>query len=562
MKSSEPLFAQHRLLRHIRSKAVLCPALLVCMAASSAPSTEASEDKTAAPSARFMPPGQGKAPTPRYLLTDLGRYVPGASNLGPGLSPDGQVAGWMAASNAACQAALLTKEKPVPLESLAGYAASYAAGINAAGRVVGVAANPQNERESRAVVWEQRKPRALNVPDGGYSVAHAVNEAGVIAGGAAIASGDMQAVVWQENLRRSLGRLAKGNFSLANAINAQGHVAGYANVTPNGTPHAFLWRDGRMRDLGLLPGGHQSHARALNDRDEVVGWADQANGELRSFLWRNGKMEDLGSLGDDPAAAWGINNRGQVVGNSGVGKRQVHAFLWEKGHLTDLNETIAPGSGWTLRFAYRINDAGQILGLGFYQKQSHLFLLTPITAAAGAPSVSPAPAKTPTATTPSEAGGPVPVGSPAPPLRLTDLQGKARTLAEWHGHPIALCFFCGCDACHRVAREWAQVERSGVLSASKPKDAAPQTVIVFLGDAAGAKAFAAATGLDPTQAVFLLDPVSASAVTFGALPCPRLFALDPKGVVRYVNAQADDAPPQAPAALLVSRLLAGLTVHP
>ena len=106
------------------------------------------------------------------------------------------------------------------------------------------------------------------------------------------------------------------------------------------------------------------------------------------------------------------------------------------------------------------------------------------------------------------------------------------------------------------------MERSGVLVASKTKDAGLLTVVVFLGDAADAQAFAAATGLDPAQTVFLLDPASATAVTFGALPCPRLFALDPKGVIRYVNAQADDAPPQAPAALLVSRLLAGLTVRP
>ena len=295
----------------------------------------------------------------------------------------------MKPDTAVSQAALLANGKPVALEPLTGYAASYAVGINAAGAVAGMAANPQKGRETCAVVWENGKVHALSVPQGGYSVAHALNEAGLVAGGAATVSGYVHAVVWQANDRRDLGWLAKGNFSLANAINAQGHVAGYANITPNGTPHAFLWRDGQMQDLGLLPGGHQSHARAVNDRDEVVGWADQTIGELHPFLWRNGEMKDIGTLGDEPAAAWGLNNHGQVVGSSGVKQRQVHAFLWENGHMTDLNDTIAPGSGWMLRFAYRINDAGQILGLGLYQKQPHLFLLTPATAQTRIPPVAP-----------------------------------------------------------------------------------------------------------------------------------------------------------------------------
>ena len=55
-----------------------------------------------------------------------------------------------------------------------------------------------------------------------------------------------------------------------------------------------------------------------------------------------------------------------------------HAFLYSNGSMTDLNSLIDPASGWTLHYAFAINDSGQIVGTGNNSlRQAHAFLLTP-----------------------------------------------------------------------------------------------------------------------------------------------------------------------------------------
>ena len=52
--------------------------------------------------------------------------------------------------------------------------------------------------------------------------------------------------------------------------------------------------------------------------------------------------------------------------------------------MFDLNDLIAPGSGFTLQFAYGISDDGYITGLGVAPDgQQHAFLLTPVPEPAG-----------------------------------------------------------------------------------------------------------------------------------------------------------------------------------
>jgi probable HAF family extracellular repeat protein len=59
-----------------------------------------------------------------------------------------------------------------------------------------------------------------------------------------------------------------------------------------------------------------------------------------------------------------IENVGQVVGWSQVDD-DVHAFIWQDGVMTDLNVLIPSGSGWILRDASAINDAGEIAGSSY-----------------------------------------------------------------------------------------------------------------------------------------------------------------------------------------------------
>ena len=56
-----------------------------------------------------------------------------------------------------------------------------------------------------------------------------------------------------------------------------------------------------------------------------------------------------------------------------------HPFLYNNSTMTDLNTLIDPSSGWTLKNAQGINDAGQIVGIGTNPSgHRHAFLLTPV----------------------------------------------------------------------------------------------------------------------------------------------------------------------------------------
>jgi hypothetical protein len=59
--------------------------------------------------------------------------------------------------------------------------------------------------------------------------------------------------------------------------------------------------------------------------------------------------------------------------------------------------------------------------------------------------------------------------------------------------------------------------------------AAPQTLIVFAGNAPSALDFARETDLDLTQTLLLPDESLATATRFNATTCPRVFVVDSRG---------------------------------
>ena len=135
-----------------------------------------------------------------------------------------------------------------------------------------------------------------------------------------------------------------------------------------------------MRQLPDLPGGTLCSAQAINDKAEVAGSCDLPRGISHAVLWRSGKVIDLGALGDDDdsvSTALDINSRAQIVGSSEISDGNLRAFLWERGAMLDLNRLIPAHSGWLLLAASRINEAGEILGRGYYRDGIHSFLLVP-----------------------------------------------------------------------------------------------------------------------------------------------------------------------------------------
>ena len=144
----------------------------------------------------------------------------------------------------------------------------------------------------------------------------------------------------------------------------------------------------------------------------------------------------------------------------------------------------------------------------------------------------------------------LPENKMAPAFTLKDAAGTTHVLTEYRGRSVVLCFACGCSWCHAFGIEWAQMQRTGVLTdavgqteaGSADADKSPVTLVVFMGDGPAARAYAVSAGLDLKQTVLLPDADLKVTRLYHAMPCPRLYVLDGNGLMRYVNRHADDAP--------------------
>lgn len=214
----------------------------------------------------------------------------------------------------------------------------------------------------------------LGTLGGMESSAYGINGSGQIVGWADLADGSTNAFLYENGVMTSLGTLG-GVSSWARDINDSGDIVGYAYLL-GGLKHAFKIQSGVMSDMGTL-GGPISRAYSINNLGHVVGESDTPAGPTHACLWKNGAKTDLGTLGGATSSAWDINNAGQIVGWSDNSSGSTRAFLYENGQMYQLNDLISPTSGWNLKEAYAITDAGEIVGRGNYQTRTRAFLLVP-----------------------------------------------------------------------------------------------------------------------------------------------------------------------------------------
>jgi len=274
--------------------------------------------------------------------------------------------------------------------------------VNNSGQVAG-------STEDRAAVWSRKDGlRELPLPSGFSSArASGLNEQGDVVGHATKGdSGEPRAFEYSHGKAVMLS----ASRSQAVAINNAGEIVGEEN--PSGPA---LWRKDRATHLGACCGGK---ALAINSHGQVVGQLSDHQGRYRAFLWdAKGGFQNIGSS-EGYSSALAINDAGHiliqafsagvflhesakdtplplspnsanrpmalsncdvVVGAFGPSSDYNHAFAWDKKYgLRDLNTVVDSGSGWILRMATDINDAGEIVGTGQYMgKEDVGFLLTP-----------------------------------------------------------------------------------------------------------------------------------------------------------------------------------------
>jgi len=241
----------------------------------------------------------------------------------------------------------------------------------------------------------------LGTLGGATSQAAGINAAGLIVGSSALA-GDKHthAFLVSGGSMIDLGTLG-GHDSAASAINTSGQIVGSSALAGDKHTHAFLVSGGSMVDLGTL-GGRDSAANAINAAGQIVGSASLAHDKItRAFLYAGGVMTNLGPTGSDYSAATAISDSGQIVGTfTSPRKRSARAFLSSSGTFLDLNSLISRTSGWELNAATAVNNAGLIVGTGTLNQRPCAFLLTPIDGATPAPTLVIAGGKTRTTTRP------------------------------------------------------------------------------------------------------------------------------------------------------------------
>lgn len=334
---------------------------------------------------------------PSFTVTNLGTLPGGFDSEGFGISSSGDVVGSSGVVTGkgkhreeTTHAFLYQRGKLIDLGAPPGALASYGYGVNDTEMVAAAAKLTHSEAPYSASFRHGRRvwtPLPSFNGSGTLSVAHGINNSGVLVGSAARTG----AAVWQpKSGGYRLTALTHSRPTFAEAIDSRGDVVGYRSTGPYPKSPGILWVRGRgFVSLPTL-GGMGSEGLAVvapsSTAIEVAGSAQTKVGGERATIWRVhirrgrwtvSKPRDLGvQQGFAQSEASGVNAAGLVVGFSFKGA-SYEACLWDSGTVKLLNSLIPKRAGWNLVRATAINMRSQITGWGATANQQRAFLLTP-----------------------------------------------------------------------------------------------------------------------------------------------------------------------------------------
>lgn len=337
-----------------------------------------------------------------YVIEDLGTLYQGTASYGAGLASNGLVVGSADQADGRWRAVFSSGSGGPALSvgTLPGGKNSFGHGVNSAGQVVGsseivIDGRTYTHAFMTGANGQMHDLGTLSQGVAGMSEAFAISESGYVTGHTTVGNaGGLQAFRIGANGRmEALGMLRGGASSVGRDINEAGAVAGTVRMD-YGAHRAFLFTDdGGMIGLGTLPTGNATYGMGLNNRNEVVGYGDLGDGSQHAFFWSESRgLLDLGTpFGAVGSLAHDLNAHSEIVGSHRTRTGETRATLWRllDDEVIDLNTLLPPNSGWLLTEALGINDAGQIVGTGRYNGQTHGFRLSP---AGPPPVVAPEPA--------------------------------------------------------------------------------------------------------------------------------------------------------------------------